>query len=206
MDTSTGNPVLPQQAHLLFEDVKGGDVTLSVNVKPNGRASFVFVSSVWLPHGTLLILIFSLTFLCVVSVNRCQNTAKPITALLSTHGTFEMTLILSTLDPNTQPLMYPFGRLILPDSILRPIPRARHDLPPREGEPAFQPQQELFHTFREDEKTVGFLKTAIGTGLVLAPWLVLLVLVSLTRLSWLQDSQSDVLRTDHVVPIHLPFG
>jgi hypothetical protein len=107
-----------------------------------------------------------------------QNTAKAHSALLESHGQFALTLLLSTLDSTSSSLAYPLGQLTLPSSILRPIPRKRHDLPPRQGEPAFQPQQEIFHTFKEDFKTVGYGKSVIGTGIVLAPWIVLLALVS----------------------------
>ena len=43
VDTSSSQAVFPQQAHLLFEDPKGGDVTLPVTVKSNGKASFTIV-------------------------------------------------------------------------------------------------------------------------------------------------------------------
>lgn len=44
IDTTTGDGVFPQQAHLLFEDPKGvEDVTLPISVKDNGRASFTIV-------------------------------------------------------------------------------------------------------------------------------------------------------------------
>ncbi|ORX39566.1 Oligosaccharyltransferase subunit Ribophorin II-domain-containing protein [Kockovaella imperatae] len=148
VDKASGNAVFPQQAHLLFEDSKGGeDVTLPVSVKSNGRASWTF------------------------------NTAKPISALTHTHGPLHLTLLLSALDSHT-PLHYPIGELQLPSSILKAPLRRRHDLPPRQGEPAFQPQQELFHTFNQGEKSVGFIKSALGTGVVLSPWGVLLGLYS----------------------------
>ena len=107
-----------------------------------------------------------------------QNTAKPQSALTYTHGRLRLTLLLSSLSDHA-PLSYPFGELSLPASILRSPPRNRHDLPPRIGEPAFQPEQELFHTFRDDEKTVGFVKSAIGTALALSPWVALAFLVNL---------------------------
>lgn len=44
IDASSQEPIFPQQAHLLFEDPKGDDVTLPVNVKSNGKASWTFVS------------------------------------------------------------------------------------------------------------------------------------------------------------------
>ena len=44
IDTTTGDGVFPQQAHLLFEDANGkGDVTLPITIKGNGRASFTLV-------------------------------------------------------------------------------------------------------------------------------------------------------------------
>lgn len=44
VDTVSGEGVFPQQAHLLFEDPKGvSDVTLPINVKGNGKASFTIV-------------------------------------------------------------------------------------------------------------------------------------------------------------------
>jgi oligosaccharyltransferase complex subunit delta (ribophorin II) len=46
VDTASGEPVFPQQAHLLFADTKGEeDVTLPVSVKSNGKASFTIVSA-----------------------------------------------------------------------------------------------------------------------------------------------------------------
>jgi hypothetical protein len=45
VDMTSGDGVFPHQAHLLFEDPKGGDdVTLPVTVKSNGRASYTLVS------------------------------------------------------------------------------------------------------------------------------------------------------------------
>ena len=44
VDAASQEPLFPQQAHLLFEDPKGNDVTLPVNVKSNGKASWTFVS------------------------------------------------------------------------------------------------------------------------------------------------------------------
>ncbi|WVR05815.1 hypothetical protein IAU60_002840 [Kwoniella sp. DSM 27419] len=146
IDTSTGEGVYPQQAHLLFEDTKGGDVTLPVTVKGNGRAQITI------------------------------NTAKPHPALLPTHGTFHLTLLLSSLD-TLEPLSYPLGELSLPASVLQPVARGRHDLPPRQGEPAFQREQEIQHTFKEEEKTVGWTKAVLGTIVTLAPWGVLLSLL-----------------------------
>ncbi|CAD6570181.1 MAG: hypothetical protein TREMPRED_005636 [Tremellales sp. Tagirdzhanova-0007] len=150
IDTSTGNGVFPQQAHLLFEDPNGRhDVTLPIIVKGNGKASFII------------------------------NASKLHPALAHTHGPLHLTLLLSSLSAHT-PLSYPLGELTLPSSILESPPRERHDLPPRDGEPAFQPEQELFHTFREDEKTVGVVKSLMGTGLALSPWAVLAFLLGKT--------------------------
>ncbi|WWC86167.1 uncharacterized protein L201_001040 [Kwoniella dendrophila CBS 6074] len=142
IDTASGEGIYPQQAHLLFEDPKGDDVTLPVTVKTNGKAQITI------------------------------NTAKPHPALLFTHGKFHLTLLLSSLD-SLQPLSYPLGELSLPQSILKPLPRKRHDLPPRQGEPAFQAQQELYHTFKDDPKTVGWTLSLIGIVITLAPWTVL---------------------------------
>ncbi|OCF31126.1 oligosaccharyltransferase complex subunit delta (ribophorin II) [Kwoniella heveanensis BCC8398] len=139
IDTTTGESVYPQQANLLFEDPKGGDVTLPVTVKGNGKAQITI------------------------------NTAKPHPALLPTHGSFHLTLLLSALD-TLQPLSYPLGELTLPSSILLPTARGRHDLPPRQGEPAFKPEQEIAHTFKEDEKTVGLAKAGLGVIVTLLPW------------------------------------
>ncbi|WVQ71234.1 hypothetical protein IAR50_000759 [Cryptococcus sp. DSM 104548] len=104
------------------------------------------------------------------------NAAKPHPALLPTHGKFHLTLLLSALDEYA-PLAYPLGELSLPSSVLQPIPRKRHDLPARAGEPAFQPEQELFHTFSEPPKTVGWLKSGSGVAITLAPWGLLVALV-----------------------------
>lgn len=87
-----------------------------------------------------------------------------------------MTLILGSI--KLAPIRMELGKVQLPRSALTAPPRKRHDLPPREGEPAFQPEPELFHTFREDEKLVGGFKSVIGTIAVLAPWTVVLGLVS----------------------------
>lgn len=97
-------------------------------------------------------------------------------ALSGTSGDLDITLILGS--TKLTPLRVELGKVQLPRSALTPAPRKRHDLPPREGEPAFQPEPELFHTFREDEKLVGGFKSLIGTVAVLAPWTVLLGLVS----------------------------
>ncbi|WVQ85467.1 hypothetical protein IAT38_007632 [Cryptococcus sp. DSM 104549] len=97
------------------------------------------------------------------------NTSKPNPALLPTHGKFHLTLLLSSLD-TYEPLAYPLGELSLPESILQPIARKRHDLPARQGEPAFQAEQPLYHTFKEEEKTVGWTKSIAGVVITLAPW------------------------------------
>ncbi|WWC66428.1 uncharacterized protein I206_100330 [Kwoniella pini CBS 10737] len=146
IDTVTGEGIYPQQAHLLFEDPKGDDVTLPVTVKSNGKAQITI------------------------------NTAKPHPALLQSHGSFHLTLLLSSLD-SLDPLSYPLGELSLPPSTLKPLPRKRHDLPPKQGDPAFQAQQEIFHTFKEDPKTVGWTLSIIGTVITLAPWTILLGLL-----------------------------
>lgn len=112
--------------------------------------------------------------------------AKPPAALLSTQGRLDVTLLLSALD-TVAPLSYTLGQISLPSSSLTAPPRGRHDLPPRQGEPAFKPQQELFHTFKQDEKTVSAFKSAIGTGLVIAPWGLLAILVSEFNLKSMGD-------------------
>nr|ODN86506.1 oligosaccharyltransferase complex subunit delta (ribophorin II) [Cryptococcus depauperatus CBS 7841] len=104
------------------------------------------------------------------------NAAKLHRALLPTRGHFQLTLLLSSLDEYT-PLAYPLGRLSLPPSVLESLPRKRHDLPARAGEPAFQPEQELYHTFKEDPKTVGWFKSGTGVIVTLMPWGVLLTLI-----------------------------
>lgn len=44
IDPSSGEGVSPKQAHLLFEDTQAEeDVTMSIGVKANGRASFTLV-------------------------------------------------------------------------------------------------------------------------------------------------------------------
>jgi hypothetical protein len=112
-----------------------------------------------------------------VSVLTLQNTSKPPAALLPTHGNFHLTLLLSSLDAYT-PLSYPLGDVSLPPSILKPLSRKRHDLPARPGEPAFQPEIELFHTFRAEEDLGGMGMSLVGTILALSPWAVLVALVS----------------------------
>lgn len=102
------------------------------------------------------------------------NSAKPPAALVGS-GEYSLTLLLSTHDDYVSQTL---GSITLPSSVVKPSPRGRHNLPPRQGEPAFQPQPELFHTFDPEEKQIGFLKSALGTVFVLAPWLLLAVLVS----------------------------
>lgn len=155
----------PQQAHLLLEGLQDDDddVTLPITVKSNGKAQITIVS----PRSRIAQSVLT----------QRQNPAKPHPALLSTRGKFRLTLLLSSLNEYT-PLAYPLGEICIPESILQPRPRKRHDLPPRAGEPAFQPEQELFHTFKEDPKTVGWAKSGAGVVVTLAPWGVLLALVS----------------------------
>lgn len=93
---------------------------------------------------------------------------------MASSGTFRPTLLLSTMaDQIAQPL----GTVSLPASSLKPTPRGRHDLPPRQGEPAFQLLPELAHTFQEEPKAIGGFKALIGVGLVVAPWVLLSILV-----------------------------
>lgn len=155
----------PQQAHLLLEGLQDDDddVTLPITVKSNGKAQITIVS----PRSRIAQSVLT----------QRQNPAKPHPALLPTRGKFRLTLLLSSLNEYT-PLAYPLGEICIPESILQPRPRKRHDLPPRAGEPAFQPEQELFHTFKEDPKTVGWAKSGAGVVVTLAPWGVLLALVS----------------------------
>jgi oligosaccharyltransferase complex subunit delta (ribophorin II) len=85
------------------------------------------------------------------------------------------TLLLSS--PGQKPLRYELGTLSLPsDGTTRS--RRRHDLPPREGEPAFAPLPQITHTFRPDEKVIGFPKAAAGVAALVAPWALLFILVS----------------------------
>jgi oligosaccharyltransferase complex subunit delta (ribophorin II) len=56
--------------------------------------------------------------------------------------------------------------------------RKRHSIPPRAGEPAFAAQRELFHTFKEEEREIAFVKSVGGVATVLAPWALLAFLVS----------------------------
>ncbi|KAI9638420.1 uncharacterized protein MKK02DRAFT_42811 [Dioszegia hungarica] len=155
IDASTGAGVIPDQAHLLFEDTTGDesrDVTVSVGVKSSGRASFTL------------------------------NTAKLPAALIHTRGTSNLTLFLSSLaSPPLRPLAYPLTALTLSPSLLKPLNRRRHDLPPRAGEPAFAPQEELAHTFKKEEKSVGVIISLLGLGITLTPWVVLLGLISSIR-------------------------
>ncbi|KAK4687279.1 hypothetical protein P7C73_g2841, partial [Tremellales sp. Uapishka_1] len=147
IDTSSGEGTVPQQAHILFEDARGDQVTLPVNVKATGKAAFTI------------------------------NTAKLSPALQTTASPLHLTLLLSSLS-SLEPLLYPLGEVSLPESLLSPPARKRHDLPARAGEPAFQAEQELFHTFKEDEKEIGWFKSILGTTIALAPWLVLLALIA----------------------------
>lgn len=169
IDTTSGESVYPQQAYLLLEGLQydDDDVTLPITVKSNGKAQITIVSS--------------RSRLAQSVLTQRQNPAKPHPALLPTRGKFRLTLLLSSLNEYT-PLAYALGEICIPESILQPRPRKRHDLPPRAGEPAFQPEQELFHTFKEDPKTVGWAKSGAGIVVTLAPWGVLLALVSTFRL------------------------
>ncbi|ADV21204.1 oligosaccharyltransferase complex subunit delta (ribophorin II) [Cryptococcus gattii E566] len=147
IDTISGESVYPQQAHLLLEGLQDDDDDVTLPITVKS-------------NGKAQITI---------------NPAKPHPALLPTRGKFRLTLLLSSLNEYT-PLAYPLGEICIPESILQPRPRKRHDLPPRAGEPAFQPEQELFHTFKEDPKTVGWAKSGAGVVVTLAPWGVLLAL------------------------------
>jgi oligosaccharyltransferase complex subunit delta (ribophorin II) len=84
------------------------------------------------------------------------------------------TLLLS--NPGATPLKWELGSITLPAG--EAAPRKRHDLPPREGEPAFAPLPQITHTFRADEKVIGFPKAAIGVAALILPWGVLFALVS----------------------------
>lgn len=64
-------------------------------------------------------------------------------------------------------------------------------MPPRAGEPAFAPQEELAHTFKKEEKSVGVIISLLGLGITLTPWVVLLGLV---RFVLLQSSQFHTAR------------
>ncbi|KAL0252763.1 hypothetical protein I308_102155 [Cryptococcus tetragattii IND107] len=147
IDTTSGESVYPQQAYLLLEGLQYDDDDVTLPITVKS-------------NGKAQITI---------------NPAKPHPALLPTRGKFRLTLLLSSLNEYT-PLAYPLGEICIPESILQPRPRKRHDLPPRAGEPAFQPEQELFHTFKEDPKTVGWAKSGAGIVVTLAPWGVLLAL------------------------------
>lgn len=64
------------------------------------------------------------------------------------------------------------GRLF--DLILPPSQPA----PSHPDEVTFHPQPELFHTFREDPTSPPKVISLLGAGIVFAPWVVLLGLVS----------------------------
>lgn len=159
VDVASSSGLVPSQSTILFEDAHGDtarDVYLPLNIKPPTSAGGKVAGSFVL------------------------NMAKPPYPLAhSAHGSYKVSLILSSLAADTTPLLYPLGEVRLAQEALHEPLRQRHDLPPRQGEPAFRPQQELFHTFRQDEGTVGTLKTGVGMALVLGPWAVLLLLVRL---------------------------
>ncbi|KAL1413632.1 hypothetical protein Q8F55_001410 [Vanrija albida] len=103
------------------------------------------------------------------------DTAKPPRALAATTGALNARLLLSNGDEH-KPLSFPLGVVELPGSALQPQ-RKRHSLPPRAGEPAFAPQGDLFHTFKEEEREVAFVKAAAGVAIVVVPWALLLALI-----------------------------
>jgi oligosaccharyltransferase complex subunit delta (ribophorin II) len=105
-------------------------------------------------------------------------------ALVHTRGSSNLTLFLSTL--SGAKLAYPLTSLTIHPSLLRPVRSGRHELPPRAGEPAFRPQEELAHTFKKEEKSVGALFSVLGLGVTLSPWLVLLAMVR--HFLWIHQS------------------
>jgi len=56
--------------------------------------------------------------------------------------------------------------------------RAPHTAPPHPDEASFHPLPEIFHTFQPDPKTPNVVFSAVGTALVVAPWVVLIGLWS----------------------------
>ncbi|WOO76608.1 Dolichyl-diphosphooligosaccharide--protein glycosyltransferase subunit 2 [Vanrija pseudolonga] len=103
------------------------------------------------------------------------DTAKPPLGLAVTSGALNARLLLSDGDAR-KPLSFPLGVLELPGS--GEPARKRHSLPPRAGEPAFAEQGYLFHTFKEEEREIAFVKSVTGVVGVLAPWALLVLLIN----------------------------
>lgn len=116
-------------------------------------------------------------------INCLQNTAKLPPALIHSRGTSNLTLFISSLSPEISPISIPLTSLTIHPSLLKVIRTDRHAIPPRAGEPAFRPQEELAHTFKVEEKSVGAFISLIGLGITLSPWLVLVAMVSIINLS-----------------------
>lgn len=91
-------------------------------------------------------------------------------ALAQTSGSLDATLLLSA---GADSYRSTLGKLSLPASALSE-PKARRDA---SGVPAFNPQPEITHTFRADEKEIPVIKAALGAFAVLAPWMTLVALV-----------------------------
>lgn len=66
----------------------------------------------------------------------------------------------------------PLARLLF--DLYLPVSRPT---PKHPDEHTFAPQPELYHTFRPEPKTPYVFLSAIGTGLVLSPWIALIGLV-----------------------------
>ena len=103
-----------------------------------------------------------------------QHSDKLPKAVRALASPVEATLLLSS--PGTKPLKWDLGSLTLPISS-QDVPRKRHDLPPRAGEPAFAPLPEITHTFRPDEKVIGTTKALVGVVALILPWGFLFALV-----------------------------
>ncbi|CDZ97396.1 Oligosaccharyltransferase, delta subunit (ribophorin II) [Phaffia rhodozyma] len=141
-----GDGIIPHQAHLSFVDVETGkDEVLPLNVRAKGKTRFEI------------------------------DTASPPSQLLSTTGTFTVTLNVGSLTASS--ISYPLLTLSLPSTVLTPQ-KAHVDTYSAELFSSFGKQKLIHHTFREDEKGVNALISLLGTGAVWAPWVVLAGLIN----------------------------
>lgn len=155
LTTGLDEGVTLKQNHIQFKDISSGAVTnLPIAIKRNGLGKFdLKVSS--LPSS-----------------------------LRKTSGTLSLRLLLASSSSSIKPLSYQIASISLPKNKLSPPPVGRHDISkasPEEGKPAFKALPEIKHTFGTPEKEVGGVISAIGTVVVLAPWVGLAYLVSFGR-------------------------
>lgn len=159
VDKDTGSGVQPHQTFLRFYDEKSKEEGIQpVRVTPGGKAKFDLVralSPLFHPYS------WNSHFL--------QNLRKPPTSLPPTPNSdpLKVSLIIGT--PKYDPITVDLFDLVLPKS--QPAPE--HPL-----ESTFHVLPEIKHTFRPDHKVPPTFISAAFTLIVLAPWAVLIGLVS----------------------------